>query len=121
MKIYAAPIVLLAVMFGPNGDFPAEGDMRSAFDNAMRAQVRGVVEFIAESQGHEAVERIMAAGTDRFQVRNLRKIRCARDPVGASHVCRFEVEVEVVGGTFQHTLEGRFIRGQSGVKFRQEI
>lgn len=113
------PIITLGMVVMDGSDEPSEMAMRAAFAAKLAAQVQGALDYVAETGGAEAVEKVRAAGTDRFEIRSFTKLDCARsDELG--HVCGFAVEVGTVGGPLQHSLRGRFFSGPRGLVFAHE-
>jgi hypothetical protein len=93
-------------------DEPSEHEMRGAFEDVLTDQVRNALEFIAETGGAGAVDRVRQSGADRFTVRRFHKGDCRRSPDRAGHLCAFTVEIGVVSGQIQRTLAGRFNNGR---------
>lgn len=120
MRILLLPLLSLGLLSAapPSGE-PSEAAMRAAFETALAAQVRSAMDFVAESSGAQAVERIHQAGTDRFALNGFKKHDCMRSAVG--HICGFAVDLAVVNGTIQQTVRGRFLPGPDGrLTFAQE-
>jgi hypothetical protein len=92
--------------------------MKGAFSDALTTQVRNVLEFVGETEGSEAVERLRDSGFDRFSVNTFQKLQCRPDERG--YLCDFAVDVGLVNGVLQRTLTGRFAASQDGlVSFRE--
>ncbi|HVY57401.1 MAG TPA: hypothetical protein VHA77_06080 [Xanthobacteraceae bacterium] len=121
MRAMVVPVVLLGLVTGVTTDEPSEREMSGAFAAALADGVRSALDFLAETGGAEAVERVRQAGTDRFEIHSLRKFDCRHDRPGRAHVCAFSVEIGVVTGTLRRTLTGRFYRGPRGFVFRNEV
>jgi len=111
MRLFMLPMIV-ALIAGDQPVEPSEGAMREAFQSRLAADVQNAVAFVAETSGPAGVERVRAAGTDRFEIRSFKKRDCVRGDDG--HVCDFAVEVSVVNGTIQQTLKGRFLPGPDG-------
>lgn len=110
MRIFLVPLIALALGPAEQGrPEPGEIAMRSAFEATLHTDVQNVLEFLQETAGPQAVERVRTAGMDRFEVRSFRKLGCTRDTRG--HVCNFSVEVSVVNGEIAQTMRGHFRAG----------
>ena len=120
MRLLLLPLLSLGLLSAaPPTEEPSEAAMRAAFETTLTAQVRSAMDFVAESSGAEAVERIHQAGTDRFALSAFKKRDCLRDATG--HICDFAVDLTVVNGTIQQTVRGRFLQGPNGrLTFAQE-
>jgi hypothetical protein len=119
MRLMMLPLVAIGLIALDQPGEPGEMAMRSAFEAKLRDQVASALEFVAETAGADAVARVQAAGTDRFEVRAFRKLECRRDEIG--HLCDFAVDISVTTGLMQHTLKGRFLPGPGGIlSFAQE-
>jgi hypothetical protein len=113
------PIITLGMVVMDGADEPSETAMRAAFAAKLAAQVQGALDYVAETGGAAALDRVRAAGTDRFEIRSFIKRDCSRSgEIG--HVCGFAVEVGTVGGPLQHSLRGRFYFGPRGLVFAGE-
>jgi hypothetical protein len=88
---------------------PSENAMRLAFANTLSAEVRAVLDHVAEIDGTVGVARIQRAGTALFEIKSFSKQGCTRAPDG-SHDCGFAVEVGTVAGPLTRTVRGRFVR-----------
>jgi len=120
MRLWAIPIVTLAVVTATVSDEPSEGAMRAAFAASLSAQVQNALDFVAEASGEDARDKIKAAGTDRFEIRAFRKLECMHSDGKSGYVCGFAVDIGVIGGEFQQTLTGRFFRGPDGLAFTHD-
>lgn len=121
MRVWTVPIVAVAVIAASVSDEPSEGAMRAAFETSLVAQVQGALEFIAETGGEAAIERVRTAGTDQFAIRSFRKLECAPSASKAGYVCGFSVDVEVVDGSLRQTLSGRFYTSPAGLAFALDV
>jgi hypothetical protein len=119
MRALLIPIIAVGTMVVGGSNEPSEGAMRLAFEATLTAQVQGVLDYIAETGGPEALEKVREAGTDRFEIRSFAKLDCMRGEK-PGHVCGFAVDVSTVGGSLQHTLTGRFFSGSRGLIFAHE-
>jgi hypothetical protein len=119
MRVWSVPVVALAVLVGSYSDEPSERQMRAAFHDSLAAQVQAVLVFAVEIGGAEALAKIRAAGTDRFELRTFRKLDCMRAPERA-YRCDFTVDIDVVNGSLQRRLSGRFTDGPDGLVFASE-
>ena len=120
MRIFLVPFIAYALAPADQAAEPSEHAMRMAFETTLQAQVKGVLEFIEETAGPDAVARVRAAGTDRFEVRTFKKHECVRDEAG--YACDFSVDVSVVNGTIERTVKGHFVPGPDhGLTFVQDI
>jgi len=120
MRVFVFPLATLAVIAGGFSDEPSEAQMRRAFETSLAVQVRNTLDFVAELSGADAVEKIQQAGGDRFTIRSFRKLDCrrARD---AGYLCSFTVDIELINGTFERLINGRFLPGSfGGLAFTEE-
>jgi hypothetical protein len=117
MRVLLFPIVAIGALAVTSSDEPGEAAMRSAFARALAERVQSALDFVAETGGPEALEKVRAARTDAFEVLAFRKLDCART-AAAGHVCAFTVRIGVGGGVLERTLSGQFIPGSSGLLFR---
>jgi hypothetical protein len=115
MRALMIPIVSLGAMIVGGSDEPSQTAMRRAFETKLAAQVQSALDYVAETAGAEALERVRDAGTDRFAIRSFVKLDCARSDLG--HVCGFAVDLDTVAGSQQYTLRGRFAPGPRGLAF----
>ena|SRR6266545_5026467 len=120
MRVLGIPLVVLSVLAVTSSDEPTEAAMRAAFETRLAAQVRSVLDFVAETGGPEAVDKVREARTDEFDIRWFRKLDCSRSARRPGHVCEFAVRVGVVSGTIEQTMTGRFYFGARGLVFAYE-
>jgi hypothetical protein len=119
MRVFMVPLIAFGLVIADRSDEPSEQAMRSAFEMKLAAQVQSALDFVAETSGADAVEKLRQAGTDRFAVRTFKKQDCLRGEAG--YVCAFAVDLTVVTGTIQQTVRGRFQPGPDGqLTFTQE-
>lgn len=120
MRIFLVPLIAFALSPAEQLSEPSEFAMRRAFEASLQAQVQNVLEYLQETGGPQAVERVKEAGTDRFEVRSFKKLDCERDTTG--HVCNFSVDVSVVNGEIEQKVRGHFVSGPDhGLTFVQNI
>lgn len=112
MRSFTLPILVAALFAVDQPAEPSELAMRAAFETRLARDVQNALAYVEETAGRDGVERVRAAGTDRFAIRSFRKHDCVRSEDG--HVCGFAVELSVVTGTIQQTLKGRFQAGPGG-------
>lgn len=120
MRLSAISAVALLLVLGYGSDEPSVAGMKGAFSARLAADVAHAVEFAGETGGAEAIARIKAAGTDRFDIRSFTKIECARAQQRAGHVCGFTVDIDTAAGPRRYTLTGRFYRAPGGLEFGHE-
>ena len=114
------PLVAVGLLVSNQPDEPRESAMRTAFESRLAADVHGALDFVDETSGPEGVARVRAAGTDRFRIRSFKKFDCWRTEDALGHVCAFAIDISVVNGTIQRTLQGRFTSGRDGLTFADE-
>jgi hypothetical protein len=117
MNVLVVPLIAIGVVASGPTDEPTEHAMRAAFEAHIASEVQAVIDFASETGGPEAVARIRAAGTDRFEIRTFQKLNCARSAAQAGYVCGFMVDIDVVNGALQSLLVGRFIPRSNGFDF----
>jgi hypothetical protein len=120
MRVITLPAVLAGVLAVSGSDEPSAGEMRTAFQATLTAQVGSVLDYIAATGGEEALARVRAARTDQFDIRSFTKLDCAAGAGGRGHVCEFAVRIGVVTGELQATMTGRFYAGPRGLVFVNE-
>jgi hypothetical protein len=120
MRVFMVPMVAIGVLVCDRSDEPRETAMRAAFQVRLAADVQGALDFIAETSGPDGVTRVRSSGTDRFEIRSFKKLDCRRNEGEPGHVCAFAVDVSVVNGSIQRTLQGRFMSGRNGLVFADE-
>ena len=121
MRVWTIPVVTLAaVMATFSSDEPSERAMRAAFETSLTSQVQNALDYVAETRGEAAREKIKAAGTAWFEVRDFRKLECMRSDAKAGFVCGFAVDIGVSNGDYRETLSGRFFRAPSGLAFTHD-
>ncbi len=115
MRVLIVPLVAVGVVFGGFSDEPTERQMQSAFESSLAAKVRNAMEFVAETGGVEAVDKVRQNGTDRFKIGAFQKRDCTRQ--AAEHVCAFTVQIDLVNGALQGTMTGRFYAAPGGLAY----
>lgn len=121
MRVWTLPVVALGVTVASLSvsDEPNERAMRVAFEASLAAQVQNALDFVAESSGPEAVAKVRAAGTDRFEILSFRKLYCMPgEKLG--HVCSFAVDIGVRDGSLREILLGRFFLRDDGLAFTHD-
>ena len=120
MRVLTIPLIVMSAVAGELSEEPDEAQMRGAFEQTLASHVRNAVAFAAESGGSEAVQQIQENGTGRFEVRAFQKRACAHMVQQHGFRCDFSVAIDVVNGSLQHTLSGRFYAGPQGLMFALE-
>lgn len=120
MRLLIVPLVAVGVVFGSANDEPTEHQMRSAFELSLAAKVRSALEFVAETGGAEATDKVRRNGTDRFNINGFQKRECTRNADGPGHVCAFTVQIGLVNGALQGTMRGRFYTAPDGLIYTPE-
>ena len=75
------------------------------------------VEFIQETGGPSAVERVKAVGNDQFEIRAFRKLECQQSRDNPGYDCTFNVDIDLANGMMHRALEGRFYNTSTGLTF----
>ena len=120
MRIFLVPFIAYALAPAGQSAEPNERAMKLAFEARLEAQVQNVLDYVRETYGPEGVARIRAAGTDRFEVREFKKLECVREDDG--YVCNFSVDVSVATGSIAQTIRGRFVlNADQTLTFIQDI
>lgn len=96
---------------------PSEIKMRDAFQHYLVDQTAQTVEFIQETGGSIAVERVKAAGNDRFEIRTFRKLECQQSQTKPGYDCTFSVDIDLANGMMHRALEGHFYNTSTGTAF----
>jgi len=120
MKVLMVPLIVMGAVAGELTDEPNEAQMRGAFEQTLTKQVRNTIAFVTESGGPQAADAIRLNRTDRFEVRTFQKHLCARTIGPHAYRCEFSVDIDVVNGSLQRALAGRFSPGSQGLMFAQE-
>ena len=120
MRVLLIPAVIVGVLAVTGPDEPTERAMRAAFETTLAAQVRSALDFVAETGGQAAIDKVRAARTDEFDIRSFTKLNCASSAAKPGHVCDFAVRVGVVNGLLEQTMTGRFYAGPHGLVFEND-
>ena len=120
MRVLLIPTVLVGVLAVTGSGEPTESAMRAAFETTLAAQVRSALDFVAETGGQAAIDKVRAARTDEFDIRAFTKLTCALSAAKPGHVCDFAVRIGVVNGLLEQTMTGRFYAGPHGLVFVNE-
>ena len=120
MRVLLIPAVIVGVLAVTGSDEPTESAMRAAFQTTLAAQVRSALDFVAETGGQAAIDKVRTARTDEFDIRSFSKLSCAPSAAKAGHVCDFAVRIGVVNGLLEQTMTGRFYGGPHGLVFENE-
>jgi len=119
MVMRASVVILIAigVIFYAHSNVPSEIQMRDAFQHYLADQAARTVEFIQETGGPSAVERVKAAGNDQFEIRAFRKLECQRARAQSGYDCTFNVDIDLANGMMHRALEGRFYNTSTEIAF----
>jgi hypothetical protein len=119
MLVRALVVILIAigVIFYSHSNAPTEIQMREAFEHYLADQTARTVEFIQETGGPSAVERVKAAGNDQFEILAFRKLECQRARAQPGYDCTFNVDIDLANGMMHRALEGRFYNTSMGTAF----
>lgn len=117
MRAAAITIIAFSLIAAPAAEEPSEGAMQAAFAARLSDDVRNALDFVAETGGPDALRRIHAAGTHRFEISAFVKESCARLPDAEGHHCSFAVDIDTARGAERRALSGRFYRGPRGLAF----
>jgi hypothetical protein len=120
MRVLLIPTVIVGVLAVTGSGEPTESAMRAAFETTLAAQVRSALDFVAETGGQAAIDKVRAARTDEFDIRAFTKLNCALSAAKPGHVCDFAVRIGVVNGLLEQTMTGRFYAGPHGLVFVNE-
>ena len=120
MRVLLIPAVIVGVLAVTGPDEPTESAMRAAFETTLAAQVRSALDFVAETGGQAAIDKVRAARTDEFDIRSFTKLNCAPSAAKAGHVCGFAVSIGVINGLLEQTMTGRFYAGPHGLVFENQ-
>jgi hypothetical protein len=120
MRVLMVPLIVMGAVAGDLTDEPNEAQMRGAFEQTLAKQVRDTIAFVTESGGPQAADAIRLNRTDRFEVRAFQKHLCARTIGQHAYRCEFSVDIDVVNGSLQRALAGRFFPSSQGLIFAQE-
>jgi hypothetical protein len=110
-------LIAIGVIFYGHSNAPTEFQMRDAFAQYLTDQTAQTVEFIQETGGASAVERVKAAGNDHFEIRAFQKRECQQSRAKAGYDCTFNVDIDLANGMIHRALEGRFYDTSTGITF----
>jgi hypothetical protein len=115
MRLFMFPVIAAGLLVAGTSDEPSEVQMRAAFESALAHQVEGVLDFVDETQGREAVETVKSKKSDRYEILMFHKQGCAPpDGRSLSYLCSFSVDIDLATGIVRETLSGQFRRGDHG-------
>jgi hypothetical protein len=117
MRALVGILIAIGVIFYAHSNAPTEIQMRDAFDHYLADQTAHTVEFIKETGGPGAVERVKAVGYDRFEIRAFRKRECQQSRAKSGYDCTFNVDIDLANGMMHRALEGRFYNTSTGTTF----
>jgi hypothetical protein len=117
MRALVVILIAIGVIFYAHSNAPSEIQMRDAFQHYLADQTAQTVEFIQETGGSGAVERVKAAGNDRFEIRAFQKLECQQSQLNAGYNCTFNVDIDLANGMLHRALEGRFYNTSVGTAF----
>jgi hypothetical protein len=110
-------LIAIAAIFYAHSNAPTEIQMRDAFERYLTDQTAQTVQFIQETSGPSAVERVKAAGNDRFEIRSFRKLECQQSQTKSGYDCTFNVDIDLANGMMHRALEGRFYNTSMRIAF----
>lgn len=114
MRLFMFPVIAAGLLIAGTSDEPSEAQMRAAFESALAHQVEGVLDFVNETQGSEAVEAVKSKKTDRYEILTFHKRDCAHEGMPLSYLCSFSVDIDLATGIVRQTLSGEFRPGDGG-------
>ena len=117
MRALVVIMIAIGVILYGHSNAPTEFQMRDAFEHYLVDQTAQTVEFIQETGGPSAVERVKAAGNDRFEIRAFRKLECQQSPTKPGYDCTFNVDIDLANGMMHRALAGRFYNTSTGIAF----
>ena len=117
MRALVVIMIAIGVILYGHSNAPTEFQMRDAFEHYLVDQTAQTVEFIKETGGPSAVERVKAAGNDRFEIRAFQKLKCQQSPTKPGYDCTFNVDIDLANGTMHRALAGRFYNTSTGIAF----
>jgi hypothetical protein len=110
-------LIAIGVIFYAHSNAPTEIQMRDAFERYLTDQTAQTVQFIQETSGPSAVERVKEAGNDRFEIRTFRKLECQQSQTKSGYDCTFNVDIDLANGMMHRALEGRFYNTSMRIAF----
>jgi hypothetical protein len=117
MRALVVIMIAIGVILYGHSNAPTEFQMRDAFERYLVEQTAQTVEFIQETGGPGAVERVKAAGNDRFEIRAFQKLECQKSPTKPGYDCTFNVDIDLANGMMHRALAGRFYNTSTGIAF----
>jgi hypothetical protein len=117
MRAFIVISIAIGVIFYAHSRTPTEIQMRDAFEHYLVDQTAQTVQFIQETAGASAVERVKAIGNDRFEIRAFRKLECQQARAKSGYDCTFNVDIDLANGMMHRALEGRFYNTSMGTAF----
>ena len=117
MRTSVVVLIAIGVIFYAHSNAPSEIQMRDAFQHYLADQTARTVEFVRETSGPSAVERIKAAGNDQFEINGFRKRECKQSRGNPGYDCTFNVDIDLANGMMHRALEGRFYNTSTGLAF----
>src|ERR1039458_8752270 len=117
MRALGVILIAIGVIFYVHVYATTDFQMRDAFKRYLADQTAQTVEFIQETGGPSAVERVKAAGNDRFKIRAFQKRECQQSRAKAGYDCTFNVDIDLANGMMHRALEGRFYNTSTGITF----
>jgi hypothetical protein len=117
MRTSVVVLIAIGVIFYAQSNAPSEIQMRDAFQHHLADQTARTVEFIQETAGPSAVERVKVAGNDQFEIRSFRKLECQQSRGNPGYDCTFNVDMDLANGMMHRALEGRFYNTSTGLTF----
>jgi hypothetical protein len=117
MRALMVPFMAVGVIICAHTNNPTENEMRSAFERSLGSEVADAMTLVRETGGREAIERVRAAGNDRFEIHDFRKDDCQPTRLTSGFDCTFAVNIILANGPMQRSLKGRFYNGPSGMQF----
>jgi hypothetical protein len=117
MRLFMFPVIAAGLLVAGMSDEPSEAQMRAAFESALAHQVEGVLDFVDETQGREAVETVKSKKSDRYEILMFHKQGCAPDGRSLSYLCSFSVDIDLATGLVRETLSGQFRSGDRGLTY----
>jgi hypothetical protein len=117
MRTLIVILIAIGVIYCAHSNVPTEIQMRDAFEHYLADQTAQTVEFIRETGGRSAVERVKAAGNDRFEISAFQKLECQQARAKSGYDCTFNVAIKLANGMMRRSLEGRFYNTFMGTAF----
>jgi hypothetical protein len=90
MRALIVVSIAIGVIIYAHSSTPTEIQMRDAFAHYLVDQTAQTVQFTQETSGPSAVERVKAAGNNRFEIRAFRKLDCQQARAKPGFDCTFK-------------------------------